>query len=75
MICQSLLKLNQIFMNYLWIADLCIFWITVRSAETRQKIAQNQPIESISVTEMTTRVEFWLTENRQVSDQNRQKIS
>ena len=48
---------------------------TVRSAETRQKIGQNQPIESISLTEMTTRVEFWLTENRQVSDQNRQKIS
>ena len=36
---------------------------TVRSAETRQKIGQNQPIEWISVTEMTTRVEFWLTEN------------
>ena len=42
--------------------------LTVRSAEIRQKICQNQPIDYVSVSELTTRVEFWLTENRPVND-------
>ena len=46
---------------------------TVRSAKTRQKKGQNRPVERISVTEMATRVENWLTEVDKLSDRNRQK--
>ena len=46
---------------------------TVRSPKTRQKKGQNRPVERISVTEMATRVENWLTEVDKLSDRNRQK--
>ena len=37
--------------------------LTVRLAESLQQEGKTRSIEPISVTQMTTRVEFWLTEN------------